>query len=282
MALIWDFLTDALLDTLKLLPFLFAAFFALEYLEHRASEKLSALLSRTGRWAPAVGAGLGLVPQCGFSVAAAHLYDGGLITAGTLIAVFLSTSDEALPILLATPGGAGKVGGLLVAKLIVALLFGFGLDLFYRKGRQTQIDASQHAQHCHISGSLKEIFLEAVKRTLSVFAFLFLVTLALNAALHFIGEDRLAALLLANSPLQPLIAALFGFIPNCAASVLLTQLYLSDAISFGSAVAGLSTSAGLGILALLQSRRGRRDWPVLLGYLYASAALSGMLIQLLS
>ena len=280
MDLFLDFLIDALLDSLKMAPFLLVAFFLLEYLEHRASEKLLSLMTRTGRFAPAIGAGLGCLPQCGFSVASAHLYNGGLITAGTLVAVFLSTSDEAIPILLASPEGAGKVWGLIAAKVAIALAAGFALDALYKKGRTASAVLPAHEEDCHIAGGLKDIIWEAVKRTLSVLLFLFLFTLALNAALHFIGEERLAAILLSQSPLQPLLAALFGFIPNCAASVLLTQLYLSGALSFGSAVAGLSTSAGLGILAFLQSKRGRKEWPLILGYIYGVSAICGLLLHL--
>lgn len=280
MELFWDFLLDALVDSLRMAPFLLATFFILEYLEHRASDKLLSLLTRTGKFAPALGAGLGCLPQCGFSVASAHLYNGGLITAGTLVSVFLSTSDEAVPILLASPDGAGKVFPLLLAKVLIALVAGFALDAFYKRGRIASDAAPAHEESCHIDGSLKEVIWEAVKRTLSVLLFLFLFTLALNAALYFIGEERLSAILLSQSPLQPFIAALFGFIPNCAASVLLTQLYLSGALSFGSAVAGLSTSAGLGILALLQSKRGRKEWPAILGYTYAVSAVCGLLLHL--
>ncbi|MDD3921622.1 MAG: putative manganese transporter [Eubacteriales bacterium] len=280
MELFFDFLLDALLDTLKMIPFLLVAFFLLEYLEHRASDKLLNLMTRTGRFAPAIGAGLGCLPQCGFSVASAHLYNGGLITAGTLVAVFLSTSDEAVPILLASPEGVGKVWGLIAAKVVIAVAAGFALDAFYKKGRTASDAIPEHEAECHIGSSLKEVVWEAVKRTLSVSLFLFLFTLALNAALHFIGEERLSSILLSKSPLQPFLAALFGFIPNCAASVLLTQLYMTGALSFGSAVAGLSTSAGLGILAFLQSKRGRKEWPVILGYCYAVSAVCGLLLHL--
>ncbi len=277
-----DWALDALIDTLKMAPFLLLALILIEYIEHRSGERLVKTLGRAGRLGPGMGAVLGCVPQCGFSVAAARLYNGGLITAGTLLAVFLSTSDEAIPILLASPGGAGEVGKLILAKVIIALIAGFGLDALWKKGRVDAEVGPEDAHHhdCDSDSSWRGILLTAGKRALSILAFLFLATLLLNIALGLIGPERLGALMLQNSPLQPFMAALFGFIPNCAASVLLTEFYLSGAISFGSAVAGLCTGAGLGLLALLRgkSRRGR---VVPLAALYIAAVVSGLMLQYL-
>ena len=264
-------------DALRLAPFLFLTLLALEYLEHYAANKLAYALQKAGRMGPGAGALIGCIPQCGFSVAAAHLYNAGLITAGTVAAVFLSTSDEALPILLAG-GAGGTVWKLLLAKVIIALMGGFLLDLVWKKGRKIhRLTEDDHNDHCHWNGSRWGLVWEAVKRTAGILLFLFLATFILNGAIGLLGEERLGAFLLSNTMLQPLVAALCGFIPNCAASVLLTEFYLSGAISFGSAAAGLCTAAGVGILELLRGRSRSRLIPILA--VYGAAAVAGVLLQ---
>ncbi len=279
---VWDWALDAGIDALKLAPFLLITLLLLEYLEHRAGKGLSKALQRSGRFGPAVGAALGCVPQCGFSVAAAHLYNAGMVTAGTLAAVFLSTSDEAIPILLAG-GAAGEIGRLILAKIAIALLAGFLLDAFWKPGRTLDpITPEEHAHECHGNGSLWSILWEAVKHTLGILFFLFVATFILNGAIGLIGEERLGSLFLSNSLWQPVVAGLFGLIPNCAASVLLTEFYLEGAISFGSAVAGLGVGAGLGLLELIRSRRGWKSCLVPLAVVYAAAVAAGMLLQVLA
>lgn len=276
---IWHWLEHAWEDTAPLIPFLLLTLFLLEYIEHRAGEKLTAVLGKAGRFGPAAGAALGCVPQCGFSVAAAHLYHSRLITAGTLVAVFLSTSDEALPILIAG-GAAGEVGKLILTKIAVALIGGFALDAIWKKGAviaPPTVEEHEAADGC--DGSRKGIFLGVLRRTLSILLFLFLATFLLNMAIELIGEDRLSSLLLTDSLFQPFLAALFGFIPNCAASVLLTEFYLNGAISFGSAAAGLCTAAGVGVLELLRGRERGRLVPLLA--VYGTAALAGVLLHIL-
>ena len=278
-----ELLLDALLDTLKLAPFLLLTILLMEWLEHRAASRFTSALQKAGRFGAPVGALLGLVPQCGFSAASAHLFNGGLLSAGTLAAVFLSTSDEALPILLSNPGGLAAVWRLILAKLIVAIFAGVLLDLVWSVKRQNEayIKSEQpHVCECAHDATFAEILWAAFQRTLSILLFVFLVTLALNALIALIGEARLAALMLPG-PFQPMLSATIGFIPNCAASVLMTQLYLDGMITFGSAVAGLCTASGVGLLVLLRGKRGWRTYACVLGAVYLAAVLAGMLLQVL-
>lgn len=279
---LWDVLLDALIDCAKLTPFLLVTVFLMEYLEHRAADKLVGAVRRAGRFGPLLGAAAGCIPQCGFSAACAQLFNGGFVSAGTLVAVFLATSDEALPILLGHPDALDTALLLLAVKAALGVAAGYAVDALWRRDRQQaalQLEAGEHRCECRQGAPLGRILLEAVRRTLSILLFLFILSAMLGLLIEGVGRERLASFLLPG-PFQPLLAALFGFIPNCAASVLLTQLYLDGMISFGSAVAGLGTAAGVGLLVLLRSRHRARTYAIVLGGTYAAAALCGMLLQL--
>ncbi len=279
---LWDVLLDALIDCAKLTPFLLVTVFLMEYLEHRAADKLVGAVRRAGRFGPLLGAAAGCIPQCGFSAACAQLFNGGFVSAGTLVAVFLATSDEALPILLGHPDALDTALLLLAVKAALGVAAGYAVDALWRRDRQQaalQLEAGEHRCECRQGAPLGRILLEAVRRTLSILLFLFIFSAMLGLLIEGVGRERLVSFLLPG-PFQPLLAALFGFIPNCAASVLLTQLYLDGMISFGSAVAGLGTAAGVGLLVLLRSRHRARTYAIVLGGTYAAAALCGMLLQL--
>ena len=277
-----ELLLDALLDSLKLAPFLLVTILLMEWLEHRAEDQFTSALQKAGPFSAPVGALLGLVPQCGFSAACAHLFNGGLVSAGTLVAVFLSTSDEALPILISNPAGLPAIWRFLLVKVLVAILAGMLVDLIWPIGRQKAeyaVGASAHHCECGHDPGFSKILVSAVKRTLSILLFIFLFTLALNVLIALIGEDRLSTLMLPG-PFQPLLAGLVGFIPNCAASVLLTQLYLDGMITFGSAVSGLCTASGVGLLVLLRGKRGAKTYAKVLLAVYVAAVLAGSVLQL--
>ncbi len=267
------------IDTVKMLPFLFFAYLLIGFLEHRSGNRLEKALTRSGKLGPLAGAALGVIPQCGFSVAVANFYSSGLITAGTLAAVFLSTSDEAVPILFAYPDQYGTIVWLLVIKVILAIIAGILIDRFFIKPKQSianAIDANKCKEsHCH-HGILKP----AVIRTLQVFIFLLIISFILHLLIEGLGEERIGALFLQDSAWQPVVAAIVGFIPNCATSVLLTQLYLEGGLSFGAVIAGLSTNAGLGLLVLLKTNRPMKDNFYLMGLLFLFAVSAGLLLQL--
>lgn len=275
-----DIILDAVIDSLKNLPFLLGAYLLIEFLEHRASDHLTRALARLGPFGPIGGAALGCVPQCGFSVAAANFYAGRLITPGTLLAVFLATSDEALPILLSRPGSLGAVGKLLAVKLIAAALVGLLADLIVARFLRPERRAPFH-DLCEDCGcEEKGVFASALSHTVRVFLFLLAVNLVLNLAIAWVGEERISRLLLSGSVFQPLLAGLIGFLPNCAASVLLTELYLSGSLSFGSAVAGLCTGAGMGLAVLFRVNRDWKENLSIAGTLYVAAVVTGTLCQL--
>lgn len=276
-----DILADTLLDSLKILPFLFLAFVIMELLEHRANGKIERFFAKAGKAGPAAGALLGCVPQCGFSVLCANLYSGGVVTLGTLIAVFLSTSDEAVLLLAAAPQQLPALFKLLLCKVVIAVAAGYLVDFFGRK-RNRQSVGSLHEicdhEHCGCEKH-NNIWIPALLHTVKIFGFLLLFTFLLNFLVALLGHERLETLLLHDSVFQPLAAALLGFLPNCAASVLLTQLYLEGTLSFGAVVAGLCTGAGAGLLVLFRENRHVKDNLKIMAILYAVAAVSGVLLQ---
>ena len=277
---ILELLLDSLLDCLKALPFLLVTFFLMEYIEHRAAEKFINTVRGAGRFGPALGALLGCVPQCGFSAACAGLYGGGLVSAGTLTAVFLATSDEAIPVLLTDPAGWHEILRLILVKVVIAMAAGFLLDAVWSLQKQrVAYEGSKQPHICKSDSRFANILIATLKRTLEIFTYLLLFTVLISLAIHFIGEERLGEILLPG-PFQPLLAAVIGLIPNCAASVLITRLYMQGIITFGAAVAGLCSSAGMGMLVLLRGKRKAGHKAVVIGVTFAVAAFSGMLLQL--
>ena len=283
----WEVILEALIDALKMLPFLFLTYVLLEYLEHARTDRFKNKLLGWKRLAPVGGAFLGCVPQCGFSVAAANLFSGRIITAGTLVAVFISTSDEAIPILLSDPQNIHLILKLLLYKLLIAITAGLLFDrLFFRRWQTETPDSSLVHEDCetHLQqkGFAKGILLAALKHTSYIFLFLLAVIVFLNLTIYWIGEERLAQILMSESIWQPFIAALCGLIPNCAPSVILSQLYLSGSIGFGSLLAGLSTGAGIGIVVLFKVNRGSvglKQNIILLVYIYIISVIAGLLLN---
>ena len=242
----WDVLLDAVLDTAKMLPFLFLAFLLMEFIEHRAGDKLAEVLGRAGKKTavgPAAGAVLGCVPQCGFSVAAANLYAGRVITLGTLISVFIATSDEAIPVLLAHPEMFGSIWKLIAVKIVAALISGIAADLIVKVFR-ISTDGESIEDICTESGcgcGSRGIWYSALKHTIGVGVFIFIVNLIIGAVMAFAGNEAVARFISGMGVFQPFAAGIVGMIPNCAASVLITELYAEGAVSFGTAAAGLCT-----------------------------------------
>lgn len=274
--MIIDAFLDAVLDTARTLPFLLAAFLVIEAMEHYSGRAASRLLSRVGRFGPAAGAVFGCIPQCGFSVAAANLYSGGLISLGTLLAVFLSTSDEAVLILLGHPGSAGTIFPLLLAKVMLGIAAGYILDFFSRNPKEEK-HIGDLCKSCGCSNT-SGVWRPALWHTLRLAVYLLGFTFVLNLVLEFLGVEQLARILGRDTLLQPFLAALLGLIPNCASSVLVTELYLAGGLSFGSAVAGLSAGAGVGLAVLFRSNRPmKKNFKILL-LLYGIAAGFGILL----
>ena len=266
--------------TASSLPFLFAAYLLIEFIEHRHAEKFAAWLSKFGKAGAAIGAFLGVVPQCGFSVVAANLYSNRIITAGTMLAVFISTSDEAIPVLLSNPESAEKILPLIASKVLLAIVAGFIVDkagLFNITKEELDVVAEEHS-HCHTEGHnglLKSTLLHTAK----TFAFIFVVMFGLELCIETIGEETIAQFIANESLLQPLVAGIVGLIPNCASSIIIAQLFAEGTISFGAAFAGLSASAGTGLLVLFRNDVDKIECLSLTGFLFAVSVLTGTILQ---
>ena len=314
-----DILQDAVLDTLYLIPFLFVTYLIMEWLEHRTEAKTQQAIRRAGNAGPAVGALLGVVPQCGFSAAASTFYAGRVITLGTLFAVYLSTSDEMLPIFIAEQVPAQVLFGVLAMKAVIGMAFGFAVDavlrathrdhqhlhihelcerdkcdcnsgcetcehnpeLVYEHNDCHEDCGHDHAHHDHShDGGWGAIVKSAAKHTLQVALFVFLVSLALDIVLEAVGEDALAAFLGSNELLAVGAAAIVGLIPNCAASVAIAQLYVEGVLGFGACMAGLLSAAGVGLLVLFRTNRHFGENVAIVAVLAAFSTLCGFIIQL--
>ncbi len=291
-----EIITEALIDTGKLVPFLAAIYFVVGFLEYRYGDRISHVLRDLGTLGPIVGALLGCIPQCGFSVVASALYVKRVISVGTLLAVFLSTSDEAVPVLLSMPDKAKMVGVLIVIKVVIAIAAGVGIDYVIRvcqapRPKEVTANASSvavvkaHAGCCShgLDGrptKVQALFLHPLQHTARISGFLLLLTIVLNFVVEQMGPERIGAVLLRGTIFQPVLASLIGLVPNCFASVLLAELYAKGSISFGALVAGLCAGGGLGILVLLKENRDFKDTAFVVGLLLTVSIVSGIVIQL--
>jgi len=279
-----DVLTDTLIDSLKILPFLFLAYVAMEYIEHKMGERSKKMVKASGKFGPLLGGILGIFPQCGFSAAAANLYAGRVITLGTLIAIFLSTSDEMLPIFISEQVDPIVIFKILGMKLLIGIAAGFLIDAFVRNHNK-QIGISEEEMHiedlcgqdrCHCE---KEIIRSAFKHTLQILAFVFAVTFLLNGVVAVIGEDKLSSLILNRPVIGPLLSGVVGLIPNCAASVVITQLYIEGLMSTGAMLAGLLVGAGVGVLVLFKENLHLKENIKIVLLLYTIGAVAGIIIE---
>ena len=277
---ILDAIWDGTLDTLKLIPFLFITYLVMEWVEHRTSDHTKTAIRKAGRLGPLVGGILGVIPQCGFSAAAASLYAGKVITAGTLIAVFLSTSDEMLPILLSERAVIGFIAKVLIVKALYGVIAGFLVDFLFRKLNERRIGVGIHGictqEHCHCE---KGIVRSALKHTVSITFFILLISIALNILLSIVGTENLSNLVLNRPVIGEVLAGLIGLIPNCAASIALTQLYLEGVMSAGAMVSGLMVGAGVGLLVLFRTNRHTRQNIQLTILLYILGVAGGLIVQ---
>lgn len=276
-------LEHSFIDTLKLVPFLFLTYLLMEFIEHRTSDKAKNIIHKSGKLGPLFGGLLGAVPQCGFSASAAGLYAGRVISLGTLIAIFLSTSDEMLPILISKAVDVRMILQILGVKIIVGMIAGFLIDLVMHRGKKAKDepmkihDMCEHG-HCHCE---KSIWKSALKHTLQIVFFLLIVNLVLNGVIEFIGEESLANLFFAKPVVGELLAGLVGLIPNCASSVVITQLYLENVIGYGAMMSGLLVGSGVGILVLFKANESLKENLKILALLYSIGVGSGILLGLI-
>ena len=270
-------------DSVKLIPFLFLTYLLMEYIEHKTKEKTKETIKKSGKFGPLIGSLLGIIPQCGFSVSATNLYSARVITLGTLIAVYLSTSDEMLPIFLSEGVAIDVILKILAIKLIIGMIAGFIIDLVINLKNKGKVEEDKiidlcEKEHCHCEHG---IFKSALKHTVNIFIFIFIITFVINLAIHIIGEDNIAGFMLDRPILGPIISGIIGLIPNCASSVIITQMYLENIISVGTMIAGLLVGAGVGIAVLFRANKGIKENIKITVLLYGIGVISGIILELI-
>lgn len=283
-----DWIIDAIIDSIHMLPFLFIIFVVIEVIEYFYSEKMSKLAKYSDKMGPLAGSLAASFPQCGFSVIASTLYTKRLITKGTLLAVYLSTSDEAIPVIMAEPSKIGLVVPLLLTKIIIAISAGYLIDFIIDKTEKHQEniatdddEVQEGCCHHHVNKPRKrDLLLHPLAHTLNVFIFVLIVTFGINYLVFRAGgEENLGQYFLNDSVLQPIITAIAGLIPNCAVSIAITLMYLKGAIGFGSVISGLCSAAGLGLLVLFKKNSSLKDTFKILILLLSVSIFCGILIQ---
>ncbi len=277
-----DVILDGLLDTLKIMPYLFIAFLILEYLEHKLSNKDKKILSKNQKIGPLVGSLLGGLPQCGISAMASNLFSRRVITIGTLIAIYLSTSDEMLPIMISQKVPFIEIIKIIGIKVLIGIIVGYIIDLITIKSKTiktTEIEKMCDEEHCHCDKD--GIFKSSIKHTINISFFILLVNVGIGLIIYFIGEDALTNFMSQGNLLSYFIASLIGLIPNCAASVIITQVYLLKLISFGTLLSGLLTGSGIGILLLFKINKNLKENIKVLCIIYFVGVIAGIIADLL-
>ena len=262
-----EIIHHTILHSLELLPFLFFAFLIIELIEHKFSKQVEKAIEKSGKFGPLIGSIFGLFPQCGFSVMATNLYVTRIITLGTLIAIYLTTSDEMLPLMLSHNVPLNKILIILGIKFIVGIIFGFLIDFVLRK-KNKKIKPNYDIckkENCHCE---KGILYSTIKHTLNIFLFIFVCTLGLNILINYLGKENISKIFLKNSIFAPLLSSLIGLIPNCGASVIITELYLNEVISLGTLISGLLTGSGVALLVLFKQNKNMKENFTILSLIY--------------
>ncbi len=277
-------LEHAFFDSVKILPSLFIIYLLIEFLEHRHNNRMHHLFMRAKKSGPLFGGLLGCIPQCGFSVIASELYANRFITTGTLIAVFVATSDEAIPILLAEPGMLGELGVVIALKLVFAVVYGFAIDMLFRRDMfLPHTCESEGHEHHHYHGNCEDchggILKSTIIHTVKIFLFIFATSVVLGGVTEY--AEGFVSAVSASKWVQPFIAPLIGLIPNCAASVILTEMYVSGGLTLASLTGGLCAGAGVGLLVLFRLNKNKKQNLTVLALLYLLGVVSGLIITAL-
>lgn len=277
-----EVIEETLLDSIKLIPFLFIAYLIMEYIEHKTSQKSRETIKKSGKFGPLIGSFLGIFPQCGFSVVATNFYAGRVITLGTLISVYLTTSDEMIPIMISEAVPLWTILKILFVKLLIGIVAGFVIDFVLRlinKNKKMEeeniVDLCEH-DHCHCE---KGILKSSIHHTLSIFVFILIVTFIINIAIYFIGEENISNMLLNKPILGPIVSSLIGLIPNCASSVIITNMYLKNVINVGTMIAGLLVNAGVGLVVLFKTNKKIKENIAIICLLYIVGVISGIVLE---
>lgn len=284
--MILDVLLDTLKDSLRILPFLFLTYLVMEYIGHKANTKMQRAVQKAGKLGPVLGGLLGAFPQCGFSSAAATLYGGRILSIGTLLAIFWSTSDEMLPIMISEKIPLFLVVKIIGLKIVIAIIFGFIVDFIFgrnsvkaKMGRRQKITTTNTLCENGLCKCNQVILKATVKHTMTTIGFIFLVSLILNIVVALVGEEAIAGIVSNRPILGPILSGVVGLIPNCAASVVITQLYLEKVMSFGTMMAGLLVGAGVGLIILAKENKDVKDNLKIVGILYGVGVLCGIVLD---
>ena len=277
-----EIIEETLIDGIKLLPFLFITYIIMEYIEHKTSNKTKDIIKKSGKFGPFIGSVLGAVPQCGFSVVATNFYAARVITLGTLISVYLSTSDEMIPIFISEGASIITLLKILGIKILIGMIAGFVIDFVLRLRKKDSeeeriIDLCEK-EHCHCE---KGILKSALKHTINIFVFILIITFVINIIIHLVGEETIGNFVQSNVILGPVLGGIIGLIPNCASSVILTQLYLQNVIPVSTMISGLLVGAGVGLIVLFKMNKGIKQNLKITALLYTIGVLSGVIIQIL-
>ena len=276
-----EIILDTILDTIKLLPFLFIAFLIIEYIEHKLTDKSKKVITKSKKYGPVLGSILGVIPQCGFSALATNLYITRIITLGTLFSVYLSTSDEMLPILISEKVDISIIIKILLIKMLFGMLYGIVINKIIKKNKIKRKEENYDIcdeEHCHCE---KGIIIPSLKHTLNITLYIFIITFILNSVFYYIGEDYLSKLFLKNTIYGPFITSLIGLIPNCGASVVITELYINNTISYASLIGGLLTGSGSALLILFKQNKNIKENIFIASLLYLLGAFSGLIIEII-
>ena len=276
-----EIILDTILDSLKLIPFLFVAFLIIELIEHKLTDKNRNILAKSKKIGPILGLLLGAVPQCGFSVMATNLYVTRIITLGTLISIYLSTSDEMLIVMLSENIDISLIIKIILIKIIFGIIYGLIIDKIVtnKKTKEQENYEICNDEHCDCKHG---IVLSSIKHTLHITLFIFIITLILNIIFNYVGEDYLSKIFLTNTIFGTFITSLIGLIPNCASSVILTELYINNSISIGALIGGLLTSSGASLLVLFKNNKNIKENLKIVSLLYSLGVISGIIIELIT
>lgn len=278
-----EIITDTIIDALKLFPFLFIAFLIIEYIEHKLTNKSKKIIEKSEKMGPLIGSALGIIPQCGFSVLATNLYITRIISLGTLISIYLSTSDEMLPILLSEKTSINTILQLLLIKFVIGLIAGFLIDFIIRKLKIKKTKKENYSicqkEHCHCENN--NLLLSSLKHTSKTLLFIVLLTFILNVIMKYLGNEYISKIFMKNSIFSPFLSSLVGLIPNCGASVILTELYIKGIIETSSVVSGLLTGSGVALLVLFKTNKNLKENITILSLIYFIGSFSGLIIEIL-
>ena len=275
-----DIIIDTLIDVLKLIPFLFVVFLLMEYMEHKLSKKSNKAIKKAGKFGPIIGSLLGALPQCGFGVAATNLFATKIISIGTLIAIYLSTSDEMLAILISNKVALSFIAYVLIIKIVIAFICGYIIDLLFSKrfNNQEKIKIFCEEEHCHCEEGLLK---SAIHHTLNIAFFILIFEFILNTSIHYSETGNISKFLMGNSIYGSFLTSLLGLIPNCASSVIITELFINGTIKFGSLIGGLLTGSGVSLLVLFKVNKNLKENITILVILYLIGSISGLIINVL-